>query len=96
MESPAYQFEQPMNTACFTCTHVVRESAEILHVTHDADDGGWQFLCGRDHAAADAMILCMGEIVEIDPSVNALFEMPDGVGASRETRIGEWKPFKLN
>jgi hypothetical protein len=96
MDYPTCQFEQLENTACFTCRHVVRESAEILHVTHYADDGAWQFLCACDHAAEDLLIVGMGEIVQIDPSVNALYEMPEGVGASRETRTGEWKPFKLN
>lgn len=90
----AYQFAESENTACFTCRHVVREGAAILRVTHDADDGGWQFLCGGDHAEDDALILGMGEIVRIDPSVNGLHEMPEGVGASRESREGEWTTFK--
>ena len=86
-----YQFAQPENTACLSCVHVMREGAPILHVTHDADDGGWQFLCGADHGEDDAM----GEVVALDPSVNALHEMPEGIGAFRETAGGEWKPFRL-
>ena len=58
-----YQFEQPENTACFSCRHVIKGSAPILHVTHDADDGGWQFLCGGDHTEDDAMIVGMGDLL---------------------------------
>lgn len=94
-ESSGYEFSEPRNTACITCRHVVKDGADILHVTHDAEDGGWQFLCGGDHTEEDAMILGMEEIVRVDPSVNGLHQMPEGVGASRETRAGEWKPFKL-
>ena len=94
-ESAGYEFSEPKNTACFTCRHIVKDGAVILHVTHDADDGGWQFLCGGDHTEADAMILGMEEIVRIAPSVNGLHKMPEGVGASRVTRDGEWKPYKL-
>ena len=94
-DASSYQFAEPESTACFTCKHVVKEGAEILYVTHDVDDGGWQFLCSGNHTEDDAMILGMGEVVQIDPSVNGLYEMPEGVGANRETRNGEWKPFKL-
>lgn len=89
-----YQFEQSENTACFSCRHVIKGSAPILYVTHDADDGGWQFLCGGDHTEEDAMIVCMGEVVKIDPSVNELHAIPEGTGATRETRGGAWKTFK--
>ena len=66
----------------------------VLYVTHDADDGCWQFLCGGEHTTEDAVVVGMGEIVRIDPSVNDLFEMPEGLGANREEVNGEWKPFK--
>lgn len=90
-----YQCAEPENTAGFTYRHVATEGAEILHFSHDADDGSWQFLCDGDHIENDAMILGIGEIVKIDPSVNYLREMPEGVGASRETREADWTPFKL-
>jgi hypothetical protein len=93
-EPSGYQFEQPENTACFSCRHVIKGSAAILYVTHDADDGGWQFLCGGDHTEDDAMIVGMGEVVKMDPSLNELHEMPEGVGATREKRGGTWTMFR--
>ncbi len=91
-----FQFSEPKNTACMTCSHVLSDQSPILFVTHDEDDGMWQFMCGAEsHSDADAKIISMLEAVEIDPSVNALYEMPPGVGAERETINSEWKPFKL-
>lgn len=90
-----YHFNQPKNTACFTCIHVLKQSAPILHVTHDADDGYWQFLCNADHQDDDAMIVGMGEVVEKAPSINALHDMPAGIGAYRDTPTSQWKPYKL-
>jgi hypothetical protein len=94
--SQPYHFTDPENTACITCCHVLERTASILHVTHDEDDGGWQFLCGADgHTMEHAKVLSMCEIVEIDPSVNGLHGMPQGVGAYREKVGGEWTPFRL-
>ena len=78
-----------------TCKHVLDGSASILYVTHDEDDGMWQFLCGADgHTEEDAKIISMKEATEIDESINALHEMPLGVGATRESVGAEWKPFR--
>ena len=90
-----YQFQEPENTACFTCDHVVNGTHPILFVTHDSDDGGWQFLCGTEnHDESNARILGLKEITEIDPTLNQLFEMPVGTFAERGLIGGDWKVFK--
>ncbi|MDP0491418.1 MAG: DUF2185 domain-containing protein [Verrucomicrobiota bacterium JB023] len=90
-----FKFTSPENEACFTCKHVLDEKKPILYVSHDEDDGGWQFLCGADiHEETDAKIVSLLEIVKIDPSVNALHEMPEGVCAIRETKDSDWKFYK--
>lgn len=95
-EKPVYLFKDPENTACFTCRHVTEEKKPILYVGHDEDDGAWQFLCGAEgHEENDAKIISLLEITKIDPSVNALHEMPTGVCAERSTATGEWKAYKM-
>jgi len=49
-----------------------------LFVTHDADDGGWQFLCGAEHETSHAMTVCTGEMVDMDPTLIGLHDMPEG------------------
>ena len=43
MEFPFY--DSP-DTATIICCHILERQAPILYVSHDEDDGMWQFLCG--------------------------------------------------
>lgn len=95
MDECPYLFSEPKNTACISCKHIFHEGADILRATHD-EDGDWQFLCGGEHSESDAMVVGMGEVAKQDPSVNALCEMPTGVGAFRDAADAEWKPYRLS
>jgi hypothetical protein len=58
-----WPFEAKRNTASIT-TRQVLEGAPILLVTHDADDGGWQFLCGTSDDTEDGRIVGMGQMYD--------------------------------
>jgi hypothetical protein len=92
--SSEFQFSDSPDTACFSCKHVVSEGAPILSVTHD-HDGSYQFLCGQEHKEEDAKIISLKEATVLDPTLNQLYNMPIGVGADRETKDGDWTPYKL-
>ena len=47
----------PKNVAVFTTRQVVHDGQPILWVTHDEDDGAWQFHTGGSADEADAMIV---------------------------------------
>lgn len=82
----SYNFSDPENTACMVCSHVLNQKLPILYVTHDKDDGMWQFLCGaEEHKPENANIIGLGEIVVLDQTLNELNEMPLGIGAERES-----------
>ncbi len=89
-----FPFNEPENVAVFTCSHVLEGGADICYVTHDEDDGAWQFLCGESHDESDARIVSLKEIFDRDPSVGALSQMPLGCGAVRENRESPWKGFR--
>lgn len=92
----SYKFNEPKSTACIVCCHVLEKSSPILYVTHDEDDGMWQFLCGEsNHNEETARIVSLEQVVEMDSSINDLYEMPCGVGAERDEMNSKWKPFKL-
>jgi len=92
-----FQFTEPENTACITCDHVLRKERPILRVQHDADDGMWQFLCGHDnHDESNGKVISLKEITKIGNSINALYEMPLGCGADRETIIDNWKEYTIS
>jgi len=89
-----YQFDQSRDTACITCSHVMSDGAPVLFVTHDADDGGWQFLCGAEHDIEDAIVIGMGSVIDLDPTLNSLHDMPEGYGATRDALGAQWAAFR--
>ena len=89
-----YQFEQPRDTACITCSHVMSDGAPVLFVTHDADDSGWQFLCDGEHDIEDAIVIGMGSVIDLDPTLNGLHDMPEGYGATRDAFGAPWAAFR--
>jgi hypothetical protein len=82
---------RPAKRTVFTTKQVVKNRKPILFVTHDADDGTWQFHSGDIARAEDAMILALSEIVEIDPTVAELADLPLGYKASRISPSSPWK-----
>ena len=70
---------------------IVFGGAPILHVTHDADDHGWQFLDGGDVVMEDAAVVCLNEIVKLDPTVVEVADLPPGWAAWREAKDAPWQ-----
>lgn len=90
-----FKFSDAKNKAVFTCNHVTDEKSPILYVSHDSN-GDWQFLCGKDeHTEENAKIISLKNAIELDSTLNDLFEMPIGVGAERKGIGEKWNPFKL-
>ncbi len=89
-----FPFHEPENVAVFTCVHVLENGADICYVTHDEDDGAWQFLCKETHDAEDARIVALKAVFEMDPTIGALAGMPEGCGAVRESKEHPWKGFQ--
>jgi hypothetical protein len=89
-----FKFTDAENKAVFTCSHILDNKHNILYVSHDGD-GDWQFLCGGNHTDEDVKVVTLKQAVELDQTVNDLYEMPVGVCAERHEIGGEWKPFRL-
>ena len=85
----SFPFDDQQNTACFVCCHVL-EGQPILYVSHDKDDGMWQFLGGSNHDMADARIFFLFEAYNIDNSIGLLKDMPRGYYAIRENVESDW------
>lgn len=90
-----FKFRDAENKAVFTCNHIVDDKSPILYVEHDSE-GDWQFLCGQnDHTDENAKIISLKQAVELDNTLNDLYEMPIGVGAERKRVGAKWNPFKI-
>ena len=86
-----WPFEDERRVAVFTTTHVVRAGKPILYVSHDADDGAWQFHSGDRVNTKDMMLLALEEILEIDPSIGSLANLPLGHCATRRNSRSAWR-----
>lgn len=88
-EDRSWPFHEGKNRAVFTTKPVLWEKAPILLVVHDAD-GDWQFLCGTTNATADGQIVRLGTILQHDPTLAEVADLPVGWEACREEVGGAW------
>ena len=86
-----FPFCEPENTAIITCCHIIENGADILYVSHDAEDGMWQFLCGGTHMQEQASVVSLREIFTLDNTVSELANLPCGYFAERRNKNSKWK-----
>ena len=86
-----WRFAEPENMAVISLRQIVREGEPILHVTHDIEDDGWQFLGAGDAHPDDAIVVALRTVVRLDPSVQELADLPPGWRAWRRTSKDAWE-----
>ena len=85
-----WPFTDSPNMAVYTTRDIIEKGKPILTVTHDQDDGAWQFHTSITTWATDATIVALEEIVFHDPSVVGLSDLPIGWMAIRDSRAEPW------
>ena len=85
-----WPFDQPPNCAVISLKQIVEEGQPILHVTHDEDDHGWQFLTFDDVNEGDGKVVLFKNIVKLDDSLIELADIPPGWHAYRRSINDEW------
>ena len=85
-----WPFADPRNVAVFTTRQVFRSGQPILRVTHDADDGAWQFHAGGSSHASDATIVALEKVLARDSSIAELADLPLGWRAERTATSQPW------
>ncbi len=89
-----FKFREPESLAVFTSRNHLENGKPILYVLHDAE-GDWQVLTGDDVTTDDAKIICLGDMIKQDPSLNDLFNLDNGEFAKRETIHSKWGRDKV-
>jgi hypothetical protein len=90
MKTPSdWPFEDPPNVAVFT-TSAVLAGKPILLVTHDEEDGAWQFLCGTTTKTKHARLVGLDCMLRHDPSLRELADLPLGWRAERKKASSKW------
>lgn len=86
------KFQEADNTAVFTTKYIISDKKPITYVTHEEEDCAWQFFSTDEFENFEevAMIVGLGEIIALDPSLLELADMPVGHYAIRETVNDNW------
>ncbi len=92
MITQSWPFTETENTACFTQRQIVNHGRPMLLVAHDADDGCWQFLDGSDNLkVADGVLVTLATMVQRDPTLADVADLPLGWMAWREDAGADWQ-----
>jgi len=77
------------NLAVFICSHVFENTKPTLLVCHEGGD--WQFLCGGAHDVDDKpKVVGIGHLLERDPTLHEISNLPIDFEAERKEVGGEW------
>jgi len=85
-----WPFDQARNVAAISTEQVLLERALITTVVHYADDHSWAFTCGRAASPEDARVVSMRQVIEHDPTLLEISDLPPGWCATREALGGAW------
>jgi hypothetical protein len=84
-------FDDEPNAAVFTTKHVMVGNSPIVHVVHD-EDGDWQFFGPEENVQdQDVMIVSLQQVVQRDPTVLELADLPRGAVATRVDQAAPWE-----
>ncbi len=85
-----FWFRDNSKTASITCVHILEENAPILYVSHDKEDGMWQFLCGKQHDISEARMISLREAYALDDTLPPCKKLPKGYCAQRASKAAPW------
>jgi len=85
-----WAFDQARNVVTVTTRQVIHENYPILSVVHYEDDDSWAFTCGTSNKSEDLMLVGMGEVVDRDPTLTSIADLPPGWSASRKSIKDNW------
>lgn len=83
-----WKFPDPPHTGVFLSETVQNGTEDVTYVSHDVEDGAWQFLGDSMSDGGGPVISCFHHPVDHDPSLAELADLPMGWYAER-VKVGE-------
>jgi len=83
-----FKFYEERNLGVYTTKNAFK-GEPILYVYHN-NDGDWQFHTSLEPDLGDAMIVCLDEIIKLDPTINEIYHLQYGWRAWRESKEDDW------
>ena len=91
-----WKFSDPPNVAVFADRGIFRRDDWIAYVSHDDEDGSWQFHNSEPGPVeeGDLMLVGLQEVVQRDESIMELADLPEGWHAWRSSKSSPWQRAK--
>jgi predicted adenylyl cyclase CyaB len=86
-----WRFDESEETEVITLERILRGESPLLLVTHDLEDSTWQFLDGGHVFESDGVTVFLGEMIQFDPSLESLADLPRGWYAWRTAPDDPWQ-----
>ncbi len=82
-----WKFPDPPHTGVYLSKAVHEGTEPVTYVSHDEDDGAWQFLGDSMSDGGGPVIVCFHHPIDVDPSLKELIDLPLGwYTRARQTR----------
>ena len=91
-----WPFADPPNVAVFTTVDILDRGMPIVYVTHDEDDGAWQFHSANGAPADEdeARIVALEKILALDHGIAELSDLDCGWCAERQGPDAPWRRYE--
>jgi hypothetical protein len=90
--APRWPFLDPPNTAVFTNLRILDGTNWVRYVTHDEEDGAWQFHPpNRKATMSEAAVVSLANMLRLEPRIAELADLPTGWHAWRDEKDGPWQ-----
>jgi hypothetical protein len=85
-----WKFSDPPHTGVFTTKRIMNNEEPVVYVSHDPEDGAWQFHGTSESTKESISYVCLHHIVDKDSSINELHDLPIGWCAWRTKHSDQW------
>lgn len=96
MSERKWIFPDPPDTMAITLKRILDNKSTIKYISHDAEDGMWQFLDGNEVEIDDSAIVSLQKILEYDPFIAKISDLALGWIAVRDDSSDQWVRSKKN
>jgi hypothetical protein len=85
-----WKFPDPPHSRVFVPAAVKSGAEPVTYVSHDIEDGAWQFLGDSMSGGEGPVLLCLHHVIDNDPALAELAELPLGWQAERAKPGEPW------
>jgi hypothetical protein len=85
-----WKFPDSPDTLVFLSQAVHLDTEKVTYVSHEIDDGAWQFLGDSMAGGGKPVIACFYHLVDRDPSLSERSDLPRGWWAERANPDSPW------